>query len=468
MMLLAACGGTDEPAIPAGGQEMNKTVVISGTVTNPKTQTVSFRMSTDPVLSGSEVMGEAELDSSGAFSVSFDLEAPTYMTFKNSNESSAMYVSPGDELNITIDTDQFDETIKYSGTGAERNNYLAARYLMEEEMGQGQKFWEVAPEKYIAWSDSFVNVKTSWIGEQLKDAPDFMAMEQEAVVLNANMERLRYPRYFEHYNKDVELVLPEDFYAFIDDIEFKEDASITRSYLDMIGSLIDRKYSEYKETNPDAEIEYLGFAFDKAKEMLPASTQEKFMAYRLGSKLKYEGIEGSTSDAMDRFKADFASSEYMEELNEMYAQWEAISAGKAAPVFTASTLEGESVSLADFKGSLVYVDVWATWCGPCKAELPHLEELQEEMAGKNITFVSVSIDEDKPAWEAMVQEKEMKGVQLWIEDAWDSALNDSYNIRSIPRFLLIDAEGNIVDATAPRPSSGDKIKELIEANLPAS
>ena len=109
----------------------------------------------------------------------------------------------------------------------------------------------------------------------------------------------------------------------------------------------------------------------------------------------------------------------------------------------------------------MYVDVWATWCGPCKAEIPSLKKVEAQYHGKNIEFVSISVDalKDHDKWKAMVAEKELKGVQLFADNSWKSDFVEGYLIKGIPRFILIDTEGNIVNANAPRPSS-EKLIEL--------
>ena len=114
---------------------------------------------------------------------------------------------------------------------------------------------------------------------------------------------------------------------------------------------------------------------------------------------------------------------------------------------------------SSFKGNLVYVDVWATWCGPCIAELPALEKLQENYEGKKIIFLSISVDTDKDAWVKMLSDEELGGVQLWA-DGW-SQITQSYAIFGIPRFLLIDKDGRLISVDAPRPSSSE-IRTLIE------
>ncbi len=122
---------------------------------------------------------------------------------------------------------------------------------------------------------------------------------------------------------------------------------------------------------------------------------------------------------------------------------------------------GGSTSLDDLKGKYVYIDVWATWCGPCKAEIPHLKEVEKAYHDKNIEFVSISIDKEKDydKWKAMITEKELGGIQLLADSDWKSRFVTDYKIKGIPRFILIDPQGKIVSSDAPRPSD-DRLKEL--------
>ena len=127
--------------------------------------------------------------------------------------------------------------------------------------------------------------------------------------------------------------------------------------------------------------------------------------------------------------------------------------GSASPEFSNyENYKGGTNSLSDFKGKYVYIDVWATWCGPCKQQIPFLQRLEKEYHSKNIEFVSISIDQPnlKDTWKKMISDKNMSGVQLFA--GGDQSFASAYQISGIPRFILIDPEGNIIEANAPRPS----------------
>ena len=105
--------------------------------------------------------------------------------------------------------------------------------------------------------------------------------------------------------------------------------------------------------------------------------------------------------------------------------------------------------------------------GPCKREIPFLKEVEEKYHGKNIEFVSISIDKakDHAKWKKMIEEKEMGGMQLFADNDWSSDFVKGYLIQGIPRFILIDTEGNIINANAPRPSSSKLIDLFNEYSI---
>ena len=150
--------------------------------------------------------------------------------------------------------------------------------------------------------------------------------------------------------------------------------------------------------------------------------------------------------------------------------------GSPSPVFKDfENYNGGATSLSDFKGKYVYIDVWATWCAPCKKEIPYLKEIEVKYHDRDIEFISISIDDEnssggslkkaKKAWKTMVADKNLTGCQLIAPNGWKTDFIVDYKINSIPRFILIDPEGKIVNADAPRPSSSKLIKLLEELGV---
>jgi len=165
------------------------------------------------------------------------------------------------------------------------------------------------------------------------------------------------------------------------------------------------------------------------------------------------------------FKSNSTDEVLIADITANYNQLKDLMKGKPSPTFSNyENHKGGVTSLSDLKGKYVYIDVWATWCGPCKREIPSLKKVEKDFHNKNIAFVSTSIDvataHDK--WSAMVKNEELGGIQLIADKDWKSQFVQDYGIQGIPRFILVDPEGNIVSADAPRPSD-PKLVALLES-----
>ena len=302
---------------------------ISGVVTNHIGDTIKFYAPDSTYITVLDTV-------TGNFSVEFDWDTTASVSFFHGMESTKMYLQPGDDITLTIDTEQFDESISYEGS--DESSYFAWQYLTEE-------------------NSKYPNISMSSDGE---------------------LDSL-----FNTY-----------FAPFLD------------------------KAASFKESNP------------------------AFYASIV------DGIENHKEYTLTRRSVLAALPQ----------------PGEAATDFTYPDKDGNNVALSDFIGSVVYVDVWATWCGPCRAEMPFLHDLEAEYSDKNVTFIGVSVDEEKnrQVWLDMMEEKDMQGVQIFA-DGWSQITKD-YAINGIPRFMLFDTEGNVSNLNADRPSSDD-IRPALDALL---
>jgi thiol-disulfide isomerase/thioredoxin len=272
------------------------------------------------------------LKEDGTFSDTLKIETGSYILY-DGKEQKDIYLKNGSNLNITADCKKFDETIKYSGEGAQANNYLAQLYFLDEKELTDQTMFDLKKEDF----EKRINEIAGKYAALLKNTKNL-------------------------------------------------DAEFIKSQKDQNEGLMFNLKATYEEK------EFI-------KTRLAKGTQSpKF--------LNYENNKGGTT------------------------------------------------SLDDLKGKYVYIDLWATWCGPCKAEIPYLKKIEKEYHDKNIVFVSISVDEKKDAqkWKVMVASENLSGIQLLADNNFESDFIKGYKVESIPRFILLDPEGKIVSALAPRPS----------------
>ncbi len=172
---------------------------------------------------------------------------------------------------------------------------------------------------------------------------------------------------------------------------------------------------------------------------------------------------GKTADARVAFNAcaEAASAkDPMRNRAKHFAEDPSLSLHKLAPAFEVTTLDGTSFNLDNMTGRVVLVDFWATWCGPCKEELPNIQKIAKEFANEPLTIISISWDADEGQWKDFVSKHEMTWLQY--RDA-NHQLSDRFGINAIPHYFTIDSDGVL---TAEMLGSGHdvegKLKKLLK------
>ena len=148
---------------------------------------------------------------------------------------------------------------------------------------------------------------------------------------------------------------------------------------------------------------------EQAKQTMPAKTREYYFANQLYSNVKYNPLATVEKMYAD-FRKDYKTSAYDSIIERVVGLKRKMAAGQPAMDFAFTTLEGKSMKLSDLKGKVVYLDFWASWCGPCMRELPFAKKVKEHFKDKDVVFLNVSIDEDMNAWKNAVEKHSIGGI----------------------------------------------------------
>lgn len=399
-------------------------------------------------------------------SIRLSIEEDVILDVAMGRRHSYVYVRPGERLRLdTVSS----SPLLISTVGEERspeNELLLSFSRLVKELEETQSTFDFAdnqPDSFLLLLEEKyapLAVLTDEIRANEALSPAFKTALQNRFLSIKGNDLVDYP-YMHNYIKKSFPELPDDYYSLIDGMQlddnsfliFEEGRELANSWPSK-----DISYNDYEDTGS-----YFADLLKSATSAYPGTLMGQYCQYKtLEEYINFgNGIDLAGSE-IEAFQANVSNRYLQQHLEKTITPWLGLKSGSDAPDFVVRNRADETVRLSDLKGKKVYIDVWATWCGPCIREIPALKTLEQEMHGQDVEFVSVSIDaeKDKEKWLNFIAEKELGGLQLIADGAWKSDVVKAYNIKGIPRFLLVDAAGKIVSADAPRPSD-PKVKDVL-------
>jgi len=249
-------------------------------------------------------------------------------------------------------------------------------------------------------------------------------------------------------DRTVDLLYP--FYVFLDNNPITVVVDSTNSYESstVSGSPLHDQYASYKKSSK-------GFKIDSFIKAHPTSLVPAYVLYRYYSfRLSPEQLE--TSIAL--FDQSIANSQYVKLLKTLPATLRASGVGKKAPNFEQLDTLGKPYKLYDHLGKYLFIDFWAAWCPPCRAELPGLVKLYEKYNKSGLEVLGVSFDKSRAAWLKAIHVEKLPWQQVSDLKFWDNKVGQLYGIRLIPANVLIDPNGIIV----ARNLHGEELERKLE------
>ena len=412
-----------------------------------------------------------ETDSIGASVYSIHVDKSDLVRFIFDEDEFFIFGGPGDSLTLTDSRYQLLLNPVFTGDRATENNFIILKNQLENELTHEEfmALFQSDEKDFIQKLEQMHLQHISYVQDFQKQngvfSPEFadiINIDLRYFIVNMKMEYRDIHRYI---LKNDSFNVSDTYYSFFQNLNTDSDEKLSipnyRKFL--------VKYLNFRaEEITDSTQVYLRSATaDAGFNGVEQFFRERKIRNYLYSKVMEDLLENSYNDAAKLFP-QFLQKQKDEKLKmKIKSEYEAIRPllpGNPMPEILLKSADGKTVNISDFKGKVIYIDIWATWCGPCMREMPFLETLvQNYKSDVDVAIISISVDEDEAAWKGFLKSKQgTSSIQLFEQENLNAEWVSYFRINSIPRFILVDKNGMIADATAPAPSARE-ITSLINA-----
>ena len=387
-----------------------------------------------------------QMNAEGKASVVLPVDEPQYGIVKYKWKTKAIYLEPGKGLDVIWDMRPSGLEIEFAGDGADKNNFINGKETRVPVMGD----FGLKEDEFLEKIDQYIADNNKVLESKGFDKV-FQEKEKTRLLYDVCGILWQYAQ-----NRDCS----EEYIAKMKSLMVEEDWLLQLdSYTNFMEGAVAYFAGKALENQENASVKektlnVLNYVLSNIKSQ---AVKEYLVASFSISYIDSEGVDDA-EEVKAIFNKEVTNPVMQAAFNSLYAQGSSVAKGSKAHGFKYLDINGKEVSLDDFKGRYVYIDIWATWCAPCREEYPHLQMLEKAFQGTNISFVSISTDQDEAKWKQTVKDEKMGGIQL--HTGGDEDFLNAFRVKGIPRFILINPEGRIENANMTRPSDPMTIEYL--------
>ncbi|MGF7072656.1 TlpA family protein disulfide reductase [Mucilaginibacter sp. 3215] len=420
--------------------------------------------------SGKLLMDTIRLNDSGEFYLkTYKIVKPQRTSIQQNNtQINRIYVAPGYDLHITGDAINYvnlSKTKKITGIGAETNQYRVKLDSILVARNDKTAWYELKTDELIQFlkksktlEDSLLNVvfnKPAKQDQYFNTFKEMIDLDNQSLNFYMLLQHLDLSKY--NAARMRELVSKNTPSAFSKGIPHDEYL-VSEDYKSWVLPLYYAYEQRLDLLRDSASVKQPGYTLGKIKQLFTGKVRDYYLnrhvEKRIGSANSLEKLNIAQKemrvfiDAISNpaLKNNIAGNFTEKKLHLMHVQ-----IGKPAPAFTLPSDRGKVFNLADFKGKVIYIDLWASWCGPCRQEMPAYKKLSDKFkANPQVAFVSIAVHDGEKEWRNALKEEKPDWLQLYDKDG---TVAQSYIAYAIPKYILIDKEGKMLSFDAPGPGS---------------
>lgn len=390
-----------------------------------------------------------------------------HVQLKIDGKHSRLFTSPAAEISVEIRNAGDGNTLHFAGTHREVNNYLqeVARHFgqhLEERMAiytgvNNEKSFS----KLLFLIDSIFTLRHEFLQNAARQIPSWY--------LNYEQTRLGYAGAQEKLNARMYRKILLDKKDEVGRHFLEETASLPLNVPELVNSSEYHSYlNDYFFIKNDPDLR--GFPKETTQQKKYVQNRFTLESKELKGIVKDVYLTGQLAERISKYRylLDSSALNHVQDrtlntyLHGLYIAKPLLPAGTIAPYFYLTNPEGSYFTPADFKGKVLLINFWATWCKPCIKEIPDENALVNEYKDKPVAVVNICMNSSTQAWHKLSQKHNVLAVNLFTQGNWADKISKDYGVSSWPHRVLIDQEGKVVMNHAPRASA---IRPLIDSLL---
>jgi len=448
-------------------QNTARPLVIQGKLTNSAEKMLKIFFED---VNGKFVIDTIRLNDAGEFYLkTYKIAKPQRTSIQQNNtQINRIYVAPGYDLRITGDASDYtslSKSKKIKGVGAESNQYRVKMDSILVARNDKSAWYEMKTDELIQFlkksktlEDSVLNVvfKKPAMGDKyLNTFKKMIELDNQSMSFYMLLQHLDLVKYNAAQTR--ELVTKNTPPAFLNGVSHDEYL-VSEDYKSWVLPLYYAYEQRLDLLRDSASVKKPGYTLEKIKQLFTGKVRDfylnRFVEKRIGGSNSIEQLI-ATQKEMQTFINAISSSTLKTNLAnnfiEKKQQLMQVQIGKPAPAFTLPSDQGKVFNLADFKGKVIYIDLWASWCGPCRQEMPAYKKLSDKFkTNQQVVFVSIAVHNGEKEWRNALKEEKPDWLQLYDSEG---TVAQAYVANAIPKYILIDKEGKMLSFDAPGPGS---------------
>ena len=415
----------------------------------------------------------------GYFEFNIDVKAPGFYRLYYKDKRISLYLQPRSSVQLSIDNNKKEDFVNFYSDYISENTFLNQKNIPSIGSKEQRERWKslalLSRGDYNAGIERESKIQSE-LFEKIAEENNFS--EQFTTIFRRNniemaelLYKFYYPR-FAYSNSDSFILFnPEflDVYAKLPiDENYEQSVLFYENQMNYLKAKTNLRFKSQILENKMDDLEMYKSYIRDAMSYPNGFLKEYLLENLIGEWISYYGRATDLKEETVQLVNMVQNKDKKDAIKKKVVTLAQYESGKPAPIFSFEDNAGNIRNLKEFIGKIVYIDVWASWCAPCMAEIPHAKALyQKYKDNPDIVFLYISIDEDRQNWEKAMREKSLyDGIQgIAFPNGFNSDFARKYSIQGIPNYILIDKSGNLINHRAVKPSQPDKIYPLFDKLL---